>query len=105
MIGELTFRESPNEEHRDMTKGIGFVVALALIAGIPIRANSGGAIVTAHELSFSMKLVAQGQENDGDDKFDKETVDVKEVFEECRGAPPAKDEKIYLFMNCSTPNT
>jgi hypothetical protein len=87
-----------------MSRGIRFAIALALVAAIPIRANSGAAITTSHPLSFSLKLVSQTQASNGDDRADKETIDWKEVFEECVGDPPTSKQAIYLFMSCSDLN-
>ena len=81
------------------------VTALALFAaGTPFIARAGGTLITAHQLNMSIKVVSQTVNSSKDQKEDKVTVDVKDVFAECRGTPPQKDEAVFLFLACTDLN-
>jgi hypothetical protein len=83
---------------------IRFASAALLVAALPLRAHAGGAIVTAHELTMTIKVTSQGQTNSGEDRFDSSTLKVNDVFELCTGSKPTKTQGVFLFMNCSNLN-
>ena len=78
--------------------GLAAIAALALAA--PLQAQAGGA-TTAHKLSISLHAVAQTTNGHGDNVPDKTTADANDVFKACVGTKPAKDEGVYLFLNCT----
>lgn len=84
-----------------MSKSIAsFTVAIALVLfTVPRLAHTGAPIVTAHPLAISLKIVDQVFTN-GDYKPAKDSANAKDLFEECVGAAPARNEAIYLFISC-----
>ena len=85
-----------------------FGLAFGLVSlGSPLVASAGGALFTAHPLTLTVKGVAQTVNSSKDQKEDKLTVNVKDLFAECRGAQPTKDQAVFLFLNCAdlTDNT
>ena len=98
--------QTPNQKDRAMIRKISrFGLAFALVAfGSPLAASAGAAPITAHPLRMTIKVVAQTVNSNEDQTPDKVTADVKDVFEECRGAPPENDQAVYLFLNCANLN-
>jgi hypothetical protein len=85
--------------------GISLAMAVGLFAlGRPLVATAGGAPVTAHLLSMTVKSVSQTTSSKGEDVFDKASGNVKNVFEACVGSPPSKTEGVYLFLDCGNLN-
>jgi hypothetical protein len=80
-----------------------FAAALAVFT-LSFTARAGAPLIyTAHELSFSLKVVSQDEASNGDDKPHKESANAKDVFEICMGRSPAKDEAIFMFTICQQP--
>lgn len=77
------------------------LVAFAVVFALPLAAN---AQVTAHKVKLTLKTVSQIVNNKGQDKPDKFTANWKDVFQACVETSPAKDEGIYLFLNCDALN-
>ena len=86
--------------------GVG-VALIGLALSLPLQARAGGVVTTAHQLTVSLHTLSQATNNSGDDVADKVNANQKDVFTQCVGSSPAKDEGIYLFLNCAdlTDNT
>lgn len=74
------------------------LLAFALVFALPLAAS---AQVTAHEVKLSIKGLAQTTNSNDFLKPDRFTVNQKDVFGACHGAAPAKDEGIFLFLDCT----
>ncbi|HTO52135.1 MAG TPA: hypothetical protein VMR50_02025 [Myxococcota bacterium] len=91
-----------------MSTVIRFVISAAIAAAavvLPLHARAGGPPTTVHLLSINLKTVSQTTNSHGDDVADKVTAKQNDVFKQCVGASPAKDEGIYLFLDCADLNT
>jgi hypothetical protein len=90
-----------------MNHRFGVLALVGLVLASPLQARAGGVVTTAHQLSISLHTLSQTTNSKGDDIGDKVNASQKDVFTQCVGTAPAKDEGIYLFMNCAdlTDNT
>jgi hypothetical protein len=77
------------------------LLAFALVFALPMVAS---AQVTAHKLKISIKGLGQTTNDANDLKPDPFGANVKDLFEVCTGNPAAKDEGIYLFIDCANLN-
>lgn len=77
------------------------LLAFALVFALPMAAS---AQVTAHKLKISIKGLEQTVNDANDLKPDPFGANVKDLFEVCTGSPAAKDEGIYLFIDCQDLN-
>src|SRR5262245_30608819 len=74
------------------------VVALLLFA-LPRPAHTQATFVTAHQFAISLKIASQGFSH-GEQRPKLMSVNTKDLFDECVGSRPARNEAIYLFMSC-----
>jgi len=79
---------------------IAFASAALLASLVPLRANAGGVLITAHELNITLKLTDQGTTSGGENKITRSTENQKDVFSVCTGSPPTKTQGVFLFMQC-----
>ena len=77
------------------------LLSFALVFAMPLLAS---AQVTAHEMKISIKGLAQMTNSNELLKPDKFTANQKDVFQACQGSAPAKDEGIFLFLDCQDLN-
>jgi hypothetical protein len=82
----------------------GIAAATSLALAVPFSALAGPTTVTAHLLTMSVKSLSQTTNKKDDDVFDRSSANVKDVFTVCVGNSPAKDEAIYLFLDCADLN-
>jgi hypothetical protein len=85
---------------------IGIAAALCALGGMPVVANAGttGGPITAHLLSMTVKSVNQTTNSASQQKFDRTTGNVKDVFQACVESSPTKTQGVYLFLDCSDLN-
>jgi hypothetical protein len=85
--------------------GIRFIFAIGLVSlCVPFLAHAGAEVITAHELTITIKSLSQTTDSHDNDKPDKTSVDRKDLFELCVGRRPQSDEGVFLFINCTNLN-
>jgi hypothetical protein len=76
-------------------------LSFALVFALPLAAS---AQITAHPVKLTLKTVSQTTNNNDDLKPDKFGANWKDVFQACVGTAPAKDEGLFLFIDCQDVN-
>ncbi|HTO69196.1 MAG TPA: hypothetical protein VMR31_04985 [Myxococcota bacterium] len=70
---------------------------------VPARARAGETVITAHQVTLSVKSVSQLTGDSGNDKPDKIGINQKDLFTVCTTQAPTKTQGVYVFFDCAGP--